>query len=76
MTLNITKLGREATSTKYLAGVVCLIFPLEFLIWNEITFPVTNSPNLAELVVNELMRTISKKIYQHSFFYLLYHCLM
>ena len=31
---------------------------------------------LAELVVNEFIRRISKTIYQYFFFYPIYHCLM
>ena len=68
--MNRVKLGREVTFAKYLASVVCLVFPLESLIWNEITFPATNSPNLAKLMVNELMNSVSKKVNQHFFFYL------
>ena len=31
--------------------------------------------NLARLKVNELPKSISKKIYQYSFFHPIYHCL-
>ena len=55
MTLNRLKLGRAVTFMKYLASLVSLIFPSETLIWNKTTFPVSNSLNLAELVVNELI---------------------
>ena len=76
MTLNGVKLGRAVTFMKYLAIVVSLIFLAKTLIWNKITFPASNSLNLAELVVNESMKIIYKKTYQYSFFYSIYHCLM
>ena len=47
---------------KYISSVASLIFLPETLIWNEIAFPASNLQNLAELVVNELMKSISKKI--------------
>ena len=62
MTLNRVKLPRAVTFMKYLASVVSLTFLLKNLIWNEITFPTSNVLNLVELVVNELIRSISKKI--------------
>ena len=62
MTLNCVKLGRAVTFMKYLAGVVSLIFLAKTLIWNKITFPASNSLNLAELVVNEPMKSIYKKL--------------
>ena len=62
MTLNCVKLGRAVTFMKYLASVVSLTFLAKTLIWNKITFPVSNSLNLAELVVNESMKSICKKI--------------
>ena len=62
MTLNRVKLPRAVTFMKYLASEVSLTFLLKNLIWNEITFPASNVLNLAELVVNELIRSISKKI--------------
>ena len=61
---------------KYLASIVSLIFLPKTLIWNKITFRLSNSLNLAELVVNELTKGISKKIYQYSFFYPIYECLL
>ena len=63
MTLNCVKLGRAVTFMTYLASVVSLIFPAKTLIWNKITFPALNSLNLVELVINEPMKSISKKIY-------------
>ena len=61
MTLDRVKLGRAVTFMKYLASVVSLIFLPKTLIWNKITFPISNSFNLAELVVNEPMKSIYKK---------------
>ena len=62
MTLNRVKLWRAVTFMKYLASIVSLIFLAKALIWNKITFPPANLPNLAELVVNEPMKSIYKKI--------------
>ena len=77
MTLNCKRLGRAVTFTKYLAAsVVSLIFLTKTLIWNKITFPASNLLNFAELVENESLKSIYKKIYQYSYFYLIYHCLM
>ena len=67
MTLNCVKLGRAVTFVKYLASVVSLIFLPKTLIWNKITFRLSNSLNLAELVVNELTNSISKKNTNISF---------
>ena len=76
MTPNRVKLGRAVTFMKYLARVVSLIFLAKILFWNKTTFPASNLLNLAELVVNEPMKSIHKKIYQYSFFCLIYYCLM
>ena len=76
MTLNRVKLGRIVTFMKYLASVVSLTFLPKALIWNKIAFPASNSLNFAELVENELMKSISKKFYQYSFFYPVYRCLL
>ena len=51
MTLNRVKLGGAVTFMKYLASAVSLIFLAKTLMWNKITFPTSNSLNLAELVV-------------------------
>ena len=59
MTLNRVKLGRAVTFMKYLASVVSLIFLAKTLIWNKITFPASNSLNLAEL--KSLRRVSTKK---------------
>ena len=61
---------------KYLSSVVSLIFLPKTLIWNKTTFSASNSLNFAELVGNELMKNISKKIYQYSFFFLNYRYLL
>ena len=77
MTLNHVKLERAITFMKYLVRGVSLIFIPETLIfWNKITFPGPNSLNIAELLRNKFMKTISKKAHKHSFFYLIYHYLM
>ena len=76
MILNRLKLGRTVTFMKYLASVVSLIFLAKTLIWNKINFPTLNLMNLAELVENEPMKSIYQKIYQNSFFCLIYHSLM
>ena len=76
MTLNRVKLGCAVTFMKYLASVVSLIFLPKTLIWNKITFPASNLLNFAELVENEPLKSIYKKIYQYSYFYSIYHCLM
>ena len=68
MTLNRVKLGPAVILTKYFASVVSLIILPKTLIWNKITFPALNSLNIAELVKNELMKSISKNFYQYSFF--------
>ena len=62
MTLNCVKLGLAVTFMKYLASVVS---PKT---WNKITFLASNLLNFAELVENELKMSISKNIYQYSFF--------
>ena len=67
MTLNRVKLGRAVTFMKYLTSIVSLIFLQKTLIWNKITFQLSNSLNLAELVVNELTKGISKNISNISF---------
>ena len=61
MTHNRVKLEHAVTFMKYLASVVSLIFLPKTLIWSKITFPASNTLNFAELVKNELMKSISKK---------------
>ena len=68
MTPNRVKLVRAVTFMKYRADVVSLIFLPKALIWNNITFRLSNLLNLAELVVNELTKSISKKITNIPFF--------
>ena len=63
MTLKGVKLGPAITFIEYLTCVVSLIFLLKTLIWSKITPPASNLMNLAELLKNELMKSISKKIY-------------
>ena len=76
MTLNPVKLGRAVTFMENLVSVVSLIFLMKTLSWNKITFPASNSLNIAELVVNQPMKSIFNKTYKYSFFYLTYHCSM
>ena len=61
ITLNRVKLGQAVTFMKYLASVVSLIILPETLNWNQITFPASNSLSLADLVLNKLMTSITKK---------------
>ena len=60
MTHNHGKVGRTVSFIKYIPSIISLIFLQKTLIWNKTIFPPLNSLNLAELVVNELMRSISK----------------
>ena len=62
MNFNRVELGRVVPFMKYPTSVVSLIFVPETLIWNEIMFPAPKLLNLTELVVSELMKSISKKI--------------
>ena len=61
MTLNRVKLGHAVTFMKYLASVVPLIILPKIVNWSKIRFSESNSLNLAKLLVNELMKRISKK---------------
>ena len=64
MTVNHVKLGREIMFMKYFASLVSLIFLPKTLIWNKITLPASNSPNLAEfrtLGVTGVEMTILKR---------------
>ena len=76
MTINPVKLGRAVTFMKNLVSVVSLIFLMKTLSWNKITFPASNLLNIAELVLNEPMKSIFNKTYKYSFFYLTHHCSM
>ena len=76
MTINAVKLGRAVTFIKNLVSVVSLIFLMKTLSWNKITFPASNLLNIAELVLNEPIKSIFNKTYKYSFFYLTYHCSM
>ena len=62
MSLNCVKLGHAVTFMKYLASIISLIFLAKTLVWNKIKLQISNPINLAELVVNEPMRSIYKKI--------------
>ena len=59
-TLSHAKLGCAVTFTKYFSSVVYLIFLPITLKWNKIAFLASSLLNLAELVVNELIKVISK----------------
>ena len=74
--LNCVKLRHAVIFMKYLANVVSLMLLAKTVIWNKITFPASNLLNLAELVENEPMKSIYKKIYKYFYFYSIYHCLM
>ena len=76
MTLNRVKLVCAVTVMKYPASVVSLIFLALTLIWIKITFPVSNSLSLGELLGNELMKSIYKEVCRYSFIYSIYHCLI
>ena len=76
MALNRVKLGKTVFFMKHFASVFSLILLLKSLIWNEITFSLSNMLSLAEQVGNALMKSISKKICQYIFFYPIYHTLM
>ena len=54
---------------KILAGLVSLTFLPKALIWNKITFPALNALNLAELLKNKLIKSISQEnTYARVFF--------
>ena len=67
MTINAVKLGRAVTFIKNLVSVVSLIFLMKTLSWNKITFSASNLLNIAELVLNEPMKSIFNKTYKYSF---------
>ena len=69
MTLNRVKLRRAVTFMKDLESVVSLIFLPKTSIWYKTIFPASNFLRFADLVENELTKSISKKIYQRFFFY-------
>ena len=58
---------RKSRARSYFYEIPCkrsfLIFLAKTLIWNKIMFPTSNLLNLAELVLNETMKSISKNIY-------------
>ena len=61
--LSITEaeLKRSIFYEKARISVVSLILLAKTLIWNKTTFHILNSPNLAELVVNGLTKSICKR---------------
>ena len=61
MTLDRVKLRRAITFMKYFASAISLIFLPKTLIWNK-SLPASNLLNFAELVKNELLKSITKKI--------------
>ena len=61
MNVNCIKLGRAVAFMEYLASVISLIILAKTLIWNKITFPVSNVMNFAELIENEPLKSIYKK---------------
>ena len=63
MALNLVKLGRAVTFIKYLYVIVPLIFLSKTFVWNKITLRLSNSLNLAELMVNKLTKSVSTKVF-------------
>ena len=63
MALNLVKLGRAVTFIKYLYVIVPLIFLSKTFVRNKIRFRLSNSLNLAELMVNKLTKSVSTKIF-------------
>ena len=61
---------------KYFASVVSYIFLLKILIWNKITFLASNFLNIAEVVGNEIVKSIYEKFDQYFFFYPIYRDLL
>ena len=74
MVLNPVKLAVAVTFMKYLATAVSLMVLLKTLIGTKIVFLISNLLKPAELVVDELRKTIFENVYQYSFLYLIYHC--
>ena len=68
MNLNRFKLGHAVTFMKYLASVVSLIMLPKTLNWNKITFQTSNLLKLAELVVNEPLKSILRKFSNFPFY--------
>ena len=60
------KLGRTAIFMKCHASVVSLIFLPKTLIWNKTRFLASISLTLAEVMVNEPMKSISKQQQQQQ----------
>ena len=71
MALNLVELGRAVTFAEYPFNILP-----KNLTWNKIELQASTLLNFPKLVVNEVKKTISKNIYQYSFFYPSYHCFM
>ena len=70
MILDHAKLRPAFTFMKNPASVVTLSYLLKTLnkTWNKMAPLASNSLKHAELVINEVQKTMSKNIYQYSFF--------
>ena len=66
MNLNRVKIECAVTFLKYLASTVSSIFLPRTLIWNRTTFELSDSMNLAELVVNQRVSKKSKSLQRIS----------
>ena len=62
MTYDQEKSGLAITFVKYFTSAVSLMFLTKSLIWNKITFQLSNSLNPAELLVNELTRVYPENL--------------
>ena len=67
--MTVDRVKRGPRSYFYKIPCQCSLFNIstKILVWNKIIVPTLNSQNLAELVVNEFMKSISKKIYNIPF---------
>ena len=73
--LNRVKLERAVPFIKYLATLVSLIFPPKILICNKITFRLSISLNLPELVEESYEESLQRNL-PIFLFYLICHCLL
>ena len=76
MVMNHIKPGDAVTFMKYLASRVSLIILPKALTYNKMVLLASNLLRLAELMVNEMKKTIFKNIYHYSCLHPIYHCLM
>ena len=60
---------------KGLASVVTLSFLSRTLIWDQMAFLASNYETFRFGSI-QLKKTLSKNIYQYSFLYAIYHCLL